>query len=163
MISQDTTPKIGIVIPIYNVAKYLVECLDSVANQTYGDFCAVLVNDGSTDDSLKIALDFVAKDSRFVLFDKENGGLSSARNVGIRYFNNEIVFCGDSPLELHSADLANFGRSQTASLVSRPKFAKNHESQTENPSVVLNADSKRRIHRIVIARANHRFARSNPQ
>ena len=50
-------------------------------------------------------------------------------------------FVGNSPLELHSADLANFGRSQTISLASRPKFAKNHESQTENPSVVLNAES----------------------
>ena len=49
---------------------------------------------------------------------------------------------GNSPLDLHSADLANFGRSQTQSLASRPKFAKNHESQTENPSVVLNAESK---------------------
>ena len=89
MISQDTAPKIGIVIPIYNVAPYLVECLDSVANQSYGDFCAVLVNDGSTDESLKIALDFVARDARFVLIDKENGGLSSARNTGIKYFSGE--------------------------------------------------------------------------
>ena len=48
---------------------------------------------------------------------------------------------GNLSLELHSADLANFGRSQTISLVSRPKFAKNHESQTKNPSVVLNAES----------------------
>ena len=48
---------------------------------------------------------------------------------------------GNSSLELHSADLANFGRSQTLSLASHPKFAKNHESQTENPSVVLNAES----------------------
>ena len=80
--------QIGIVIPIYNVAKYLRECLDSVANQTYGNFCAVLVNDGSTDDSKQIALDFVAKDARFVLIDKENGGLSSARNAGINYFKS---------------------------------------------------------------------------
>ena len=89
MNSQDkSTPKVGIVIPIYNVAPYLVECLDSVLNQTYKNFYAVLVNDGSTDDSKQIALDFVAKDSRFVLIDKENGGLSSARNAGINYFKN---------------------------------------------------------------------------
>ena len=80
--------KIGIVIPIYNVAKYLRECLDSVANQSYGNFCAVLVNDGSTDNSKEIALEYVAKDSRFVLIDKENGGLSSARNAGINYFKS---------------------------------------------------------------------------
>ncbi len=91
MNSQDkSTPKIGIVIPIYNVAPYLRECLDSVINQTYGNFCAVLVNDGSTDNSKEIALEYVAKDSRFVLIDKENGGQSSARNAGIDYFNGEI-------------------------------------------------------------------------
>ena len=91
MNSQDEfTVKIGIVIPIYNVAKYLRECLDSVVNQSYGNFCAVLVNDGSTDNSKEIALEYVAKDSRFVLIDKENGGQSSARNAGIDYFNDEI-------------------------------------------------------------------------
>ena len=81
--------RIGIVIPIYNVAKYLRECLDSVANQSYGNFCAVLVNDGSTDNSKEIALEYVAKDSRFVFIDKENGGQSSARNVGIAWFSND--------------------------------------------------------------------------
>ncbi len=91
MNSQDkSTPKIGIVIPIYNVAPYFRECLDSVANQTYGNFHAVLVNDGSIDNSKEIALEYVAKDSRFVLIDKKNGGQSSARNAGIDYFNGEI-------------------------------------------------------------------------
>ena len=115
MDSQDkSTPTIGIVIPIYNVAKYLRECLDSVANQSYGNFCAVLVNDGSTDNSKEIALEYVAKDSRFVLIDKENGGQSSARNAGIAWFSNDSslqgvanaeaiqkskINCNDSPLQ----------------------------------------------------------------
>ena len=81
---------VGVVIPIYNVEKYLRECLDSVINQTYKNLQVVLVNDGSTDEnSLNIAKEYTLKDKRFILFDKENGGLSSARNVGIEYFSGE--------------------------------------------------------------------------
>ncbi|HDX3692169.1 TPA: glycosyltransferase family 2 protein [Campylobacter jejuni] len=82
--------KIGVVIPIYNVEKYLRECLDSVINQTYTNLEIMLVNDGSTDEnSLNIAKKYTLKDKRITLFDKKNGGLSSARNVGIEYFSGE--------------------------------------------------------------------------
>ncbi|EAH5177765.1 glycosyltransferase family 2 protein [Campylobacter lari] len=82
--------KVGVVIPIYNVEKYLKECLDSVINQTYTNLEIILVNDGSTDEnSLNIAKEYTLKDKRITLFDKKNGGLSSARNVGIEYFYGE--------------------------------------------------------------------------
>ncbi|EAK9997391.1 glycosyltransferase family 2 protein [Campylobacter lari] len=82
--------KVGVVIPIYNVEKYLKECLDSVINQTYTNLEIILVNDGSTDEnSLNIAKEYTLKDKRITLFDKKNGGLSSARNVGIEYFSGE--------------------------------------------------------------------------
>ncbi|EFP2930992.1 glycosyltransferase family 2 protein [Campylobacter jejuni] len=82
--------KVGVVIPIYNVEKYLKECLDSVINQTYTNLEIMLVNDGSTDEnSLNIAKEYTLKDKRIILFDKKNGGLSSARNVGIEYFSGE--------------------------------------------------------------------------
>ncbi|ECR1505349.1 glycosyltransferase family 2 protein [Campylobacter jejuni] len=81
---------VGVVIPIYNVEKYLKECLDSVINQTYTNLEIILVNDGSTDEnSLNIAKEYTLKDKRITLFDKKNGGLSSARNVGIEYFSGE--------------------------------------------------------------------------
>ncbi|MBX1886585.1 glycosyltransferase family 2 protein [Campylobacter peloridis] len=81
---------IGVVIPIYNVEKYLKECLDSVINQTYTNLEIILVNDGSTDEnSFNIAKEYTLKDKRITLFDKKNGGLSSARNVGIEYFSGE--------------------------------------------------------------------------
>ncbi|HEG0497590.1 TPA: glycosyltransferase family 2 protein, partial [Campylobacter jejuni] len=83
---------VGVVIPIYNVEKYLKECLDSVINQTYKNLQVVLVNDGSTDEnSFNIAKEYTLKDERFILFDKKNGGLSSARNVGIEYFSGEYI------------------------------------------------------------------------
>ncbi|EIN3365343.1 glycosyltransferase, partial [Campylobacter jejuni] len=69
---------------------YLKECLDSVINQTYTNLEIILVNDGSTDEnSLNIAKEYTLKDKRIILFDKKNGGLSSARNVGIEYFSGE--------------------------------------------------------------------------
>ncbi|EAJ6853611.1 glycosyltransferase family 2 protein [Campylobacter coli] len=88
IISIDKT--VGVVIPIYNVEKYLRECLDSVINQTYTNLEIILVNDGSTDEnSLNIAKEYTLKDKRITLFDKKNGGLSTARNVGIEYFSGE--------------------------------------------------------------------------
>lgn len=84
------TPKVGIIIPIYNVQNYLKECIDSVLNQTYKNLEIVLVNDGSTDSSFEIALDYVKKNKNIILIDKENGGLSSARNAGILYFKQSI-------------------------------------------------------------------------
>ena len=97
--------KVGVVIPIYNVAEYLRECLDSVINQTYKNLSIVLVNDGSTDnnESLNIAKEYVAKDSRFILIDKENGGLSSARNVGIAWFSEKYKAKLDSSINLESS------------------------------------------------------------
>lgn len=81
--------KVGIVIPIYNVEKYLKECLDSVINQTYKNLEIILVNDGSTDSSLNIAKEYAKSDPRITIINKQNGGLSSARNVGIEYFSGE--------------------------------------------------------------------------
>ncbi|ELZ6542054.1 glycosyltransferase family 2 protein, partial [Campylobacter coli] len=73
------TKTVGVVIPIYNVEKYLKECLDSVINQSYANLEIILVNDGSTDEnSLSIAKEYILKDKRITLFDKKNGGLSSA-------------------------------------------------------------------------------------
>ncbi|WP_158654276.1 glycosyltransferase family 2 protein [Helicobacter cinaedi] len=90
MKDQSQTHRVGIVVPIYNVEQYLRECLDSILAQSYQNFEVVLVNDGSTDTSLNIAKEYVLKDKRFVLIDKENGGLSNARNTGIYWFQSRF-------------------------------------------------------------------------
>ena len=74
---------ISIIVPIYNVEKYLQQCLDSILNQTYQNFECLLINDGSPDHSADICREYAVKDSRFKYFEKENGGLSDARNYGI--------------------------------------------------------------------------------
>lgn len=75
--------EISIVVPVYNVEKYLSKCIDSILNQTYKDLEIILVDDGSKDQSGKICDEYAKKDSRITVFHKENGGLSSARNYGI--------------------------------------------------------------------------------
>lgn len=76
-------PTVSIIIPVYNTEKYLRKCLDSIISQTYTDFEAILVDDGSTDGSGKICDDYVVKDKRFRVFHKSNGGVSSARNLAL--------------------------------------------------------------------------------
>ena len=87
---------ISIIVPIYNVEEYLRECLDSIQKQSYLNFECIMVNDGSPDNSSKICEEFVEKDSRFRYFEKENGGVSSARNLGIEHSKGEYITFIDS-------------------------------------------------------------------
>ncbi|CJH80960.1 TPA: glycosyltransferase family 2 protein [Streptococcus pneumoniae] len=87
---------ISIVVPIYNVENYLRQCLDSIQKQTYPNFECIMVNDGSPDHSSKICEEFVEKDSRFKYFEKANGGLSSARNLGIECSGGAYITFVDS-------------------------------------------------------------------
>lgn len=88
--------KVSIIVPIYNVEKYLRRNLESLRNQTYRDITIYCVNDGSTDNSQKIIDEIVEKDSRFISYVKENGGLSDARNYGLKHVNSPYVMFIDS-------------------------------------------------------------------
>lgn len=88
--------KVSVVIPVYNVEKYLSRCLASCMHQTLMDVEFICVNDGSTDSSDDILRQFQAQDSRFIIINKENGGLSSARNAGIRMAHGAWLMFLDS-------------------------------------------------------------------
>ena len=88
--------KLSIVIPVYNVEDYVAKCLDSLINQTYSNLEIICVNDGSTDNSLKILNRYKEKDKRIIVIDKPNGGVSSARNTGIDVSNGEYITFVDS-------------------------------------------------------------------
>jgi glycosyltransferase involved in cell wall biosynthesis len=89
-------PKVSIVIPVYNVEKYLRQCLDSVVNQTLKDIEIICVNDGSTDNSLQILEEYANKDDRIKIINKDNGGLSSARNAGLEIATGVYIGFVDS-------------------------------------------------------------------
>ena len=87
---------VSVIIPVYNVEKYLRRCLDSVVGQTYKDLEIILVDDGSTDGSTEICEEYAKKDSRIRFLRKQNGGLSSARNAGLLVATGEYVTFVDS-------------------------------------------------------------------
>jgi len=113
--------KVSIIIPVYNVEKYLQRCIDSALAQTYLNTEIILVDDGSKDSSGKMCDEITKKDSRIKVIHKENGGLSSARNAGIELATGDALFFLDSDdylscdciskcvamLEENDADIAN--------------------------------------------------------
>lgn len=88
--------KVSIIIPVYNNEIYLKKCLDSIINQTYDNIEIILINDGSSDNSLKIMKNYSKKDKRIIIIDKENEGVSIARNAGIKKSSGEYITFVDS-------------------------------------------------------------------
>jgi len=90
------SPKVSVIVPVYKVEKYLPECIGSILAQTFTDFELILADDGSPDNSGKICDDYAARDFRIRVFHKENGGVSSARNLGIDNARGEWIAFVDS-------------------------------------------------------------------
>lgn len=88
--------KISIVVAVYNVEKYLSECIESIINQTYSNLEIILVDDGSPDNSGNIAEEYAKKDKRIKVIHKENGGLSDARNAGMKAATGDYLMFSDS-------------------------------------------------------------------
>lgn len=89
-------PKISVIVPVYNIEKYLLECLESIAAQTLEDIQVLLIDDGSKDTSGKICKAFIETHPNFAYFYKENGGTASARNVGLEHARGEYIGFVDS-------------------------------------------------------------------
>lgn len=95
------TPLVSIIVPVYNVSEYIDRCVSSIVNQTYENIEIILVNDGSTDDSGYKCERWASKDKRIKVYNKPNGGLSSARNYGIDRMSGEYLTCVDSDDYIH--------------------------------------------------------------
>ena len=99
-------PKISIIVPVYNVEKYLPRCLDSIIGQTFKDWECLVIDDGSTDTSGTICDEYARKDNRVKVFHKKNGGLTSARNHGLERAHGDWIMHvdGDDWIELDSIE-----------------------------------------------------------
>ena len=82
--------KISIIVPIYNIEKYIAKCIDSVLSQTFTDWELILVNDGSTDNSGKICDEYALKDNRIKVIHKDNEGVTATRDRGVKEAKGEI-------------------------------------------------------------------------
>ncbi len=90
------SPEISVIIPIYNVEKYLARCLDSITNQTFQDLEIICIDDGSTDNSPAIAKEYANKDKRISIIHQENKGPSVARNIGMKIAKGKYISFIDS-------------------------------------------------------------------
>lgn len=90
------SPKVSVIIPIYNPGNLLINCLDSIKNQSLEDIEVICVNDGSTDNSLDVLKNYEKEDNRFKIFNQINSGAGNARNNGIKYSSGEFILFVDS-------------------------------------------------------------------
>ena len=146
-------PAISIIIPMYGVEKYLRRCLDSVLNQTFTDWQAICVDDGSPDKSGEIAEEYAKRDKRFVVIHKENGGLSDARNAGMPHATGDYILYIDSDDFIHpqtleiayslalrdGSDIVSF----TYDRIYRPQLMVRHKLGLDTDNVVPRAIHKR--------------------
>ena len=98
-------PKVSVIMPVYNVAKYLPMCLESIVSQTLTDIEILCVNDGSTDNSLDVLQQFEEKDKRIIIIDKKNEGSGIARNTALERAQGEYVYFVDSDDWLDNNDV----------------------------------------------------------
>lgn len=110
------TPEISVIIPVYNVEKYLPECLESVTGQTYGNLEAVCVNDGSTDGSGEILKSYAARDARVIAINQKNSGVAAARNTALEASRGKYI----AFLDADDVLAPGFARKMSAALRSSP-------------------------------------------
>ncbi len=137
--NNKTNPTISIICPIYNVENYLCRCIDSVLNQSFVDFELLLIDDGSQDNSGLICDRYATKDSRIKVFHKQNGGVSSARNLGLDNARGEWIVFLDAD-DWVSSDFLTFDTKSDADIIQK-SYIKVFESQQTATSVLV-SDTK---------------------
>lgn len=128
-------PKVSIIVPVYNIEPYIARCIDSVLSQSLKDIEIICVNDGSTDASLRIIEQYRKLDKRVKIINKENGGLSSARNAGVSAAHGKYILLldGDDKISCVACErLYNFAEEFESDLVIYEYLAENINTKVKN-------------------------------
>lgn len=144
MMNYHADDLISIIIPVYNAEEYLSDCLKSVLNQTYQNFELIMINDGSTDNSMSIARKYLHADSRVKIFNQSNKGVSSARNTGIKHSLGGYVIFIDADdtvsselLEILHANIKIYSADISCSQIANIKSSDDQWDYSDaNPEVV---------------------------
>lgn len=146
------SPKVSIVVPVYNTEKYLEECLESLVNQSLVDIEIITVNDGSTDTSLQILESYADKDDRIVIIDKDNSGCASSKNTAIKVAKGDCLMIVDSDdwIELETCEVMyNLSTSHDLDMIQLKSFSKFSD---EIPSHSVSAYVSESAHTILSGR-----------
>lgn len=133
---MSTLPLVSVIVPVYNVERYLSECIDSILAQTYSHVEVILVNDGSTDSSPALCEHYGRLDQRIRVIHKENGGLSSARNEGLNTMHGDLLTFVDSDDWIDSCYLEELvhGTTESECVIPWGRFSKVSEDGLEIPN-----------------------------
>lgn len=130
--------KVSIIVPVYNVEKYVERCIESIIKQSYKNLEIILIDDGSKDNSGKICDEYAQKDNRIKVIHKKNGGLSDARNTGLNIADGEYICFIDSDDYIHK-DLVKDNLEkliqQKADMICFNRFVINGEKIIEKPQL----------------------------
>src|SRR4051794_7006368 len=133
--------RVSVVVPMYNVERYLLACLNSIAGQTFADLEVILVDDGSTDATAELAQGYVDRDPRFALIRQPNGGLGNARNTGTDHASGEYLAFVDSDdvLALNAYELLAGALDETGSDFATGNIHRIVEGQTKQAYFISHA------------------------
>jgi len=147
---NEKEPKISIIIPVYNVEKYLEQCLESLVDQTLREIEIILINDGSTDNSAKICEKYVKKDGRIRLINQKNKGPSAARNAGLKTAKGEFIGFVDSDdwidldfyEKLYNAAAQNTAEIAAAGIIRKREHSEKYRNHYEKQEIFEGAQEK---------------------
>lgn len=131
---MSKSPKVSIIVPAYNVERLLADCIDSILSQTHKNIETIIINDGSTDNTLDIASEFAREHPNIIVINQTNGGVSSARNAGLRAASGQYVAFVDADDAIHKTYIENLlldADSVNADIVSTPQHLRNSSERQE--------------------------------